>query len=111
MVKLLTDDKTLGEDVLLCPVCKSDYVHIQSVEVITGKQATFIDSSGVKTTTAKEKLDQAKNERGTIIKIGLWCEENGHFGTLRLAFRKGNISVSADMVVAPDDLLHDIWRD
>ena len=98
------------EEELTCPICGDDYVHIESVRIITGELDTMVDCNGLKAGCDKSSLDRAKDMRGAIIEIGIWCENGWHRGTIEYAFRKGQTSIS-HLHFKEDNGGSDLWRD
>lgn len=94
---------------LRCPVCSTDCVHLQSVQINRGGEITSVDQSGTKVKAG------SPSGRGARVEIVLWCE-SGHDWRHCLQFHKG--SVSFENQVAIEDCprcreasISDLWRD
>lgn len=132
MRRLITSDTFVqGEEVLLCPVCRFEYVHPLSVKVATGLDLTVVDENGTEvhrgvtqvsledvslvdhkgTQAVRTKLAEslaAHRERGVRIIIEYHCE-NGHHGNLIFQFHKGNIYVKHE-ILEPLEEWTPLWR-
>ena len=94
---------------LRCPVCGDNWIHIESVRVTTDKQNVHVDHRGVLVDSNESALSHAKNNRGAIVRLVIWCENGHHRSTIELAFHKGETLVDVDWEESPDVV--DLWRD
>ena len=107
----LQTDKTIFPDfeVLLCPQCGFEYIHILSVKVADNKNLHRIDAEGYSKDADTEETQRAASGRGARIYIEYACE-NGHHGYLIFKFHKGNTFVEHEKLASTIGY-KDLWRD
>jgi hypothetical protein len=96
-----------GDTLLLCPVCKFDYVHIEKAE---------IDQNSLKTHVAKEACVNIERKastglRGSMIRIWFWCE-NRHRFEMFFRFHKGRTFTEVEQGKDHNgNDVKELWRD
>jgi len=93
---------------LKCPVCGSDSVHIQGVEVNRGGELTLVDVHGTHLQAGDPQ------GRGAKIEIVFWCEENHSWEHL-IWFHKGATLIENNILPGCEICISghasDLWRD
>ncbi|MBU1209012.1 MAG: hypothetical protein KKH04_19165 [Proteobacteria bacterium] len=96
-------------NILECPFCKCQEVHMQAVEVNRKGEITCIDSHGTKV--------QAGNPsgRGARVELTFFCE-GGHKWTHSLQFHKGAVLLENKILIdgcltCMEAFTSDLWRD
>lgn len=96
------------DNLIACPFCNFNYVHIESVQVNRGGEITEIGHEGTKLKSG------APAGRGSSVCITMWCE-SGHKWNHHLLFHKGQIETSDEILITGDaswqDYVEELWRD
>lgn len=97
-----------GNQVVICPECANEFVHIKDVIIDRGGNVLRIeDEVSANLTKVPSKA------RGVIITLGMWCED-GHEFSLFFQFHKGSTMAWTELVQTFDLSLFfpgDLWRD
>ena len=94
------------QDLICCPVCGFDYVHIGSVNVEQGHHRICATENTV-ITEASNRHEGVRGSEATII---FWCE-GGHQFEYRFAFHKGQTSVQLYCAELPEESDQpELWR-
>lgn len=96
----------IKQEVLCCPVCGFDSVHIGTVCVLQNNVATIVERC------VDRVVEQKNGTRGSIVEIDFLCEA-GHFFKQAFDFHKGT---TTRRVIAADtddggQLFSELWRD
>jgi hypothetical protein len=95
------------EQIILCPVCKSDYVHMEYVVCNQGDYEVGVNGDGIHTRSNQE------HARGSVVYLACWCE-NGHRFAFRFQFHKGQTFAELKRGVdfhPGTDSVSELWRD
>lgn len=95
------------ENLMECPYCKCQEVHLQAVEVNRGGEITSIDQDGTKLKAGEP------SGRGVRVEMILWCEA-GHKWRHSLQFNKGALLIEDNLLLngCPNCCQgHELWRD
>lgn len=94
-----------NNQILSCPFCSCDCLHIENVRVNRGGEVTHVNHDGTRLRAG------TPSGRGARIEVTLFCE-NGHEWTSSLQFHKGTLT-SENQLLSEDagHFSHDLWRD
>jgi len=120
-------DQTPRAELLTCPICGFNFIHLLEVTAATGLDATVVDDTGTRvfrmnvgsSPQIDETFDQAvkkavkeslkaAGERGVRLIIEYACENGGHHGNIILQFHKGNVVIQHEVL---EDLKPEEWKD
>lgn len=90
-----------------CPVCGTEYVHMDGVEVEQGTLLATITCDQVNAAKIKDV-----GKRGSIVRLSFNCEMGWHRFVYSFAFYKGNMFVDLQTGHESDgEALDELWRD
>lgn len=95
------------DNILLCPICNEDYLHIEHLILGTGDYKIHMVEGT--TTITHSKCTEPNITRGAVIQIMLDCESCGESSELDLRFHKGQILIESH--VSNTKKRSDLWRD
>lgn len=93
-----------GLQVLSCPKCGLEYLHIIKVDVYRKRDKITIKSEEISI------ADDENTTRGSIISIEYACEE-GHHGLIIFHFYKGNVETRHKPLPELSGAYEDLFRD
>ena len=94
------------QDLLCCPECGFDYVHIGCVNIEQGHQKIHaIEDFAITNGSSRHET-----KRGSEVQVTFWCE-NGHEFEYRFSFCKGQTSVELYKTDIYAEVNHlELWR-